>query len=134
VAIDSTRTVLGFYSLVSDRLEHQDAPPDLTRGMGQRPIPMTLLACLAIDEHEQRGGLGTALVLHAFNTALDAAELVGSRGILVHPINEELYRYYARFGFRRLNSVPSAEETSMYVLMKDLRATFEAFGHGEDNP
>jgi GNAT superfamily N-acetyltransferase len=87
--------------------------------MGHYPVPMTCLTKLAVDEAYKRQGVGKGLIVHAFQTAADTAEHVGSRCILVQPLNVELYDFYERAGFVRIEETP--EPNRMYVLMKDVR-------------
>jgi GNAT superfamily N-acetyltransferase len=127
--VDEERYVIAYYSLVADALEPDEAPRALTKGMGRYRIPMTLLARLGVDERYHGKGIGRDLVIHAFATAVAAAGGVGSRGILVQPINEGLYRYYEQFGFKKLDpDTPLDQLKPMYVLMNDVRATLETFG------
>jgi predicted N-acetyltransferase YhbS len=50
---------------------------------------MTLLARLGVDERFERQGIGRALVAHAIEQTLRAAEIVGSRGLLIHAESPE---------------------------------------------
>ena len=57
VACDSER-VAGYYSLTVGQIDTLEAPERIRRGMGQYPIPLIILARLAVDLDYQKRGLG----------------------------------------------------------------------------
>jgi GNAT superfamily N-acetyltransferase len=63
------------------------------------PIPVAVLGRLAIDETYQGRGLGRAMVRDAGLRLLNAAEVLGIRGVLVHAISEEARGFYQAVGF-----------------------------------
>jgi predicted N-acetyltransferase YhbS len=81
-------------------------------------VPATLLGQLAVDLKYQGMGCAKAMLLFAFRTSLRAAELVGSFGVLTHPLDAGLHFFYARLGFEDL---PGDERGAMFLRMKDLR-------------
>lgn len=64
--------VVGYYALASGRVDLDAAPGRLRRNMPD-PIPVVVLARLAIAWSEQRGGLGRALIRDALQRILLAA-------------------------------------------------------------
>ena len=58
-------TVLAYYSLAARAVEHADAPLRVGKGLARHPIPVMLLARLAVDLTWQGRGLGKALVKDA---------------------------------------------------------------------
>lgn len=102
--------VVGYYCLASGGIAMTDAPPALRRNMPD-PIPVTVLGRLAVDRSQQGKGLGTALVQDAVLRVMQAAEIVGTRGILVHAISDAAKIFYERYGF-----VPSPTNPMTLVL------------------
>lgn len=103
VVADTRHRVRGYYTLVAAQLAHADATPDVRRGMSKRfPIPVVLLARLAVDRSQQGKGLGAALLADAMRRAVGAAEQVGIRAVLVDAIDENAAAFYRRFGFAAL--------------------------------
>ena len=91
------------------------------RGIARHPIPMMLLARLAVDQTEQRRGLGKALLKDALLRTSQAAEIAGIRALLVHAKDDEARAWYASFDFE-----PSPTDAyHLFLLMKDLRALLE---------
>jgi GNAT superfamily N-acetyltransferase len=91
--------VVGYYSLAYGSAAQADAPPALSKGIGQYPIPLMILARLAVDLPDQGQGLGTALLKDAVLRTLQAADIAGLKAIFVQAKNEEAERFYARHGF-----------------------------------
>src|SRR5437870_442961 len=55
------RGVVGYYTLAAGSVESNAAPPRVTKGLGRYPVPVILLARLAVDQQEKGKGLGQAL-------------------------------------------------------------------------
>jgi GNAT superfamily N-acetyltransferase len=114
------RRVLGYYALAPAAVDRVDLPERHARGTPRHPIGVILLARLAIDRTVQRQGYGKALVADAGIRALQAADLIGARALLVHARDDDAARFYERLGFLR----SPTDERHLLVLMKDLRRTF----------
>ena len=65
-------------------------------------VPGLLLARLGVELEFQHYGLGTVLLRHALTVCLSVAEAVGTRGMLVHPIDAKARAFYAGAGFLNL--------------------------------
>ena len=111
----------GYYCLSASSLQREEGPPSLTAGM-PTSIPVVLLGRLAVDLEYQRSGLGVSLLQHATVRALEAAETIGIRAILVHALTDEVVPFYERFGFTRF---PGQSHT-LYLLTADARATISS--------
>ena len=112
--------VVGYYSLTSASIEASGAAGRITKGTGNYPVvPATLLARLAVDRSEAGRGLGKALLKDAFGRFLRAQEIVASRVLLVHAIDEDARQFYERFGFE----ASSVDKYHLYLLTKDIKKT-----------
>jgi len=112
--------VVGYYTLAAGSVRREDTPPRVAKGLGQYPVPIILLARLAVDRSEQGKGLGAALLKDALQRAAQAADIVGCRALLVHAKDESAQAFYRKFGFE---SSP-VDELHLYLLMKDILAAF----------
>lgn len=90
--------VIAYYALASGAIRTAEANGRLRRNMPD-PIPMAVLARLAIDVAWQGRGLGRALARDAIQRVLAAAEIIGVRGVLVHAISEDAKAFYLALGF-----------------------------------
>lgn len=114
--------VVGYYSLAVGAVEHAGAPGRVSEGLARHPIPVMLLARLAIDRSEQGKGLGRALLRDALLRTAQAADIAGIRALLVHAKDDEARAWYERFDFEPSPSDPY----HLFLLMKDLRALLGA--------
>lgn len=81
--------VVGFYSLAVGSVSPADAPGRVCKGLARHPVPVMILARLAVDAEFQRKGLGRALLKDALLRTLQAADIAGIRAILVHAKDEQ---------------------------------------------
>ena len=110
--------VVGFYTLVVAEVEYDDAPARLGKGLAKHPIPLMLLARLAIAMTWQEQGLGAGLLKDALLRTLQAAGIAGIRAMAVHAKDDAAKAFYERFDF-----VPSPSDPShLFLLLKDVRA------------
>lgn len=109
--------VAGYFSLTVGQIDTLDAPERMRKGMGQYPIPVVILARLAVSLQDQRRGIGIGLLQDAIGRTLLIAEQAGIRGMLTHPIDEDAARFYARFGF----IASPLREQQLLLLLKDAR-------------
>ncbi|MFN0167916.1 MAG: GNAT family N-acetyltransferase [Bryobacteraceae bacterium] len=114
--------IVGYYTLANGSVSRDEVPPRVAHGLGRYPVPITLLARLAVDVSEKGKGLGRGLLKDAVLRAYQASELVGSRAIVTHAKDEAAKAFYQRFQF-----TPSPiNEFHLYLLMKDIRGIFGA--------
>lgn len=116
VAVNGSE-VLGFYSMVAGEVRHADAPERVIRGMPRHPIPLLVLARLAVHTEAQGRGLGAGLLLDALGRTLQVADLIGIRALAVHAKHEQAAAFYRHFGF-----APSpTDPRHLFMLVKDIR-------------
>jgi len=109
----------GYYALASGALSVESAPRRSRRNMPD-PIPVAVLARLAVDRTYQGRGVGRALFRDGALRVAHAADAIGIRGIVVHAISEEARKFYLVLGFD-----PCTHEPMMLVAtLSDVRATF----------
>ena len=97
--------VVGYYALAAGSVRHAEASGRVRRNMPD-PIPMMVLARLAVDRSFQSQGLGAALLKDAVLRVMQAADVVGIRGILLDAVDDRARAFYERFGFRRSTMFP----------------------------
>jgi len=99
--------VVGYYTLVAGELTHEQATPEVRRGLSKHfPIPVALLARLAVDRGHRGLGIGSALLLGSLDRVLLASEHVATRAVVVDAISDTAARFYAHHGFRPLSDDP----------------------------
>jgi GNAT superfamily N-acetyltransferase len=108
--------VVGFYSLSVGSVAHQDAPPRIVKGLARHPVPVMILARLAVDRVYQSQGLGRALLKDAVLRTAQAADIAGIRAILVHAKDNAARQWYEAFDF----TPSSTDPYHLYLMLKDL--------------
>lgn len=116
VAVSSDR-IVGYYSLAVGAAVHAAAPTRIVNGLTRHPVPVMLLARLAVDSSMKGKGLGAALLHDALARTLQAADIAGIRAIIVHAKDDDARRFYEHFDFE-----PSPTDFyHLFLLIKDLR-------------
>jgi GNAT superfamily N-acetyltransferase len=112
------RTVVGYYALASSAIAVTQAVGRFRRNMPE-PIPVVVLARLAIHASYQGKGIGSGLFQDAARRVINAADAIGIRGMLVHAISDDAAVFYRRLGFD-----PSPlDPMTLMVTLADLRAS-----------
>ncbi len=111
--------VVAYYALASGSVLHAEAPGRFRRNMPD-PIPVAILGRLAIDRNWQGRGLGRALVRDAGLRLLNAADILGIRGLLVHAISEDARAFYLALGFTPSRSGPMTLMVGLHDLNRAL--------------
>nr|WP_157349383.1 GNAT family N-acetyltransferase [Raoultella sp. 10-1] len=94
-----TVQVAGFYSLATGSVNHTEATGSLRRNMPD-PIPVIILARLAVDISFSGKGLGADLLHDAVLRCYRVAENIGVRAIIVHVLAEKAKGFYTNHGFK----------------------------------
>lgn len=112
--------VVGFYALASGAVAHKDVSAKARRNMPD-PIPVMVLARLAVDSVCQRQGLGFALLKDALLRTIAAAQIAGIRAVLLHAMSDDAKRFYLRAGFRECPLDPMMLMITLAEVEKNLR-------------
>lgn len=110
-------TVVGFYTLVVGAVSHESAPARLAKGLARHPIPLMVLARLAVDVGWQGRGIGAGLLKDAMRRTLQAADLAGIRASAAHAKDDVARAFYERFNFVQ----SPADPLHLFILVKELR-------------
>lgn len=109
--------VTGYYSLVVGHVEFERAHERLRKGLARHPVPVMVLARLAVSKEWQGRGLGSGMLKDAIMRTLRAADIAGIRAFVVHAKDDDATRFYERFDF-----IPSpSDPRHLFRLIKDLR-------------
>lgn len=109
--------MIGYFSLTVGQVDTLEVPERIRKGMGQYPIPVVILARLAVSIRDQGKGIGFGMLQDAIRRTLFIAEQAGIRAMLTHPLDEEASRFYTRFGFI---ASPMSEQ-QLLLLLKDAK-------------
>lgn len=106
VAVSSANCVIGYYTISTSRVDFANVPDDLRRRFPQIPIPVVLLARLAVDNTYKGHGLGRALLVTALRQAAALSDTIGIAAVEVDAIDDEARSFYRNYGFTSLRDDP----------------------------
>jgi predicted N-acetyltransferase YhbS len=95
---EGTRRVIGYYSLSTGSIQREDVTGAFRRNMPE-PIPVIIIARLAVDLVHQHQRFGGKLLREAVLRVLLVSKTVGVRGVIVHALTDDAKAFYKRFGF-----------------------------------
>ncbi len=99
VVTDQDGRVYGYYAMAAGAVAHQAATSSVRRNRPD-PVPVMVLARLAIDRRAQGIKLGAALLQDAVNRAVAVSQNAGVRALLVHALHDRAKHFYAHYGFQ----------------------------------
>jgi GNAT superfamily N-acetyltransferase len=99
VVTDGEQQVVGYYALAAGAVTQQDATRAIRQNMPD-PIPVMILARLAVDTRAQGMKLGASLLQDAMRRCVGISSNAGVRAMLVHALNERAREFYEYYGFK----------------------------------
>jgi ribosomal protein S18 acetylase RimI-like enzyme len=118
VVTDDDGAVIGFVSLASGSVRREQARGALARNAPD-PIPVAIIARLAVDSRLQGGGVGTRLLVDALKRIRSAADNVAVKAVIVNPVSDAAAEYYEANGFRRLPQ----DASTLYLTLAEIRSS-----------
>lgn len=111
------KLVAAYYTLTVGSVLHANAPTRIKKHQPKYPIPVMILARLAVDLKFQGMGLGKALLKNALQRTAQAADIAGIRALLVHAKDDNAIRFYQYFNFDQSPINPK----QLFLVMKDIK-------------
>ena len=99
VVTDQDSRVYGYYAMAAGAVSHQMASSSVRRNMPD-PVPVMVLARLAVDHRAQGIKLGASLLQDAVNRAVVVSQNAGVRALLVHALHDRAKAFYEHYGFQ----------------------------------
>ncbi len=116
VVCSENNEVVAYYALSTGSIDLDNSTGKFRRNM-PNPIPVIILARLAVDQQYQGKGIGRALIRDAGLRIIQAADIVGIRGLIVHALTEEAKQFYEKIGF----SPSPINPMTLLITLKDLK-------------
>lgn len=93
-------SVIAYYSICYGSATHAESPVEVKDGIHEsHSIPVMLLARLAVNEKNERQGIGRALLQEVVKQAYSASQIAALRSLVVDAIDDEAANWYKDFGF-----------------------------------
>lgn len=113
------KRVVGYYTLAYGSVSGEEAPMAVKAGLARHPIPVILLARLAVDQLEKGQGLGKGLLKDALLRTVQAAEIAGLRAVMVHAKDDAARHFYEKHDF--VSSPLNAYQ--LFLIITDIKAS-----------
>jgi len=110
--------VAGFYSLTVGSVKHEEMPHRVVKGLARYPVPVIILARMAVDKAHQGKGLGRALLKDALLRTLQVSDIAGIRALIVYAKNDAARQWYIEWEFEPSPTDPF----HLFLMLKDLKA------------
>lgn len=118
------KKIIGYYSLVAGAVEPEETPKRIKKGLSKHPVPLMILARLAVDRNEQGKGIGKGLLKDALLRTTQAAGIAGIRALVIHAKDDEAKSWYGQF-----DCEPSpTDPLHLYLLIKDIKKILREAG------
>jgi GNAT superfamily N-acetyltransferase len=114
--------VVGYHALAAGSIERDAGTVRAAQGMPRHPIPVVLLARLAVDRSVAGKGIGSRLLRDAMTRAVAAADAIAIRAVLVHAIDDNARAFYIHHGLEPSPTDPR----HLMILIKDIQAAINA--------
>jgi GNAT superfamily N-acetyltransferase len=98
--------VLGYYTLAASSVSFATLPPEPSKQLPKHPVPVVLLARLAVDRSAQGMRLGEGLLLDALARCVELSKKLGVYAVEVDAIDESACQFYRKYGFVPLKDQP----------------------------
>jgi GNAT superfamily N-acetyltransferase len=115
------KRVLGYYTLASGAVAFENLPKGAAKKLPRHPVPVVLLARLAVDQSVQGQGLGGFLLADALRRCLGLAGQLGVHAVEVDAIDEEARAFYEKHGFVALQD----DRLHLYLPIATVEDAFE---------
>ena len=117
---DEDNRIRGYYSLSSTNIPSTDLPDKLLKKLPKHAYqPATLLGRLAVDQQDQRQGIGKILLMDALSRSYELSEQIGAIAVVVAALNERAGMFYEAYGF-----IPISDQKKLFLPMKTIARLF----------
>jgi predicted N-acetyltransferase YhbS len=107
VAVPSgEKRVIGYYTLAASAVPFEHLPAESARKLPRHPVPVVLLARLAVDRSAQGQRLGEGLLLDALERSLHLSASLGVHAVKVDALDDSAAAFYRKYGFTPMRDKP----------------------------
>ncbi|MCP4271109.1 MAG: GNAT family N-acetyltransferase [Gammaproteobacteria bacterium] len=94
--------IAAFYTITVSSIKKEVLPDTFSRKLPHYPVPVFLLAQLAIQSEYQKMGLGKITLINALKYFSEIYSHMHAYAVIVDCINEAAETFYGKFGFEKL--------------------------------
>ena len=114
--------ICAFYTIAPSSIKRESLPAKLAKKLPHYPVPVFLLAQMAIHIEHQGAGLGKITLIKALEYLWQVNSQMTAYAIIVDCLNTKVKQFYEKYGFETLCDFNG--KTKMYLPMKVVRNLF----------
>lgn len=95
----TNNSIAGYYTLTYGSISHLEATEKVKKRMPNYPIPVMVLARLAVSKEYKNLGLGKSLLKDALLRTFEASNIAGLKAIIAHAKDATAKSFYLKYGF-----------------------------------
>ncbi|MBK9316191.1 MAG: GNAT family N-acetyltransferase [Acidobacteria bacterium] len=109
------KRVIGYYTLANGSVAFENVPK--SKGLPREyPIPVVMLARLAIDRTMQGQGVGAVLLFDALKRSAEASRVIAAYAVIVDALNDRAKEFYLHYQFEE----GLADPMRLFLPMQDI--------------
>ncbi len=116
------KNICTFFTVAPGSLKRNDLPQRNARQLPHYPVPVFLLAQLAVHTACQGQGLGKITLIRALEHLSRVQSVLPAYAVMVDCLNDSAEHFYLRFGFQEL--IDSSERTRLFLPMNTVNQLF----------
>jgi hypothetical protein len=102
VQVNGKHPICSFYTIAASSISRQTLPQSLAKKLPHYPIPVFLLAQLAVSLDYQKIGLGKITLIKALESLYKVNSQMRAYAIIVDCLNDAAEKFYLKYGFEFL--------------------------------
>ncbi len=121
--VDGKYPICAFYSIAPGSIARQTLPDRLAKKLPRYPVPVFLLAQLAVHKQYKGEGLGKITLIKALEHLLAISAHMKGYAVIVDCLNDSVKAFYEQFGFETLQQ--HDDRSRLFLSMKTISLLFE---------
>jgi len=94
--------ICAFFSVAASTLQRATLPPSIAKKLPHYPVPVFLVAQLAVNSKCQGTGLGRVTLIKALEYLVEVNRHMRAVAVIVDPVDYRAQRFYEKYGFEVL--------------------------------